>query len=124
MAEESHLIKAKAFDMDEVPCTEVKEGLDSTDDEPEVEDIKDQKITSDNHTTCIRDDLTALKEVFDDETCNNLLIGFYDACSKCKIWLRGPLIYSHEYLEYRKIPNLRPGVNFILQQYFLLFMWN
>ena len=85
MAEESHLIKAKAFDMDEVPCTEVKEGLDSTDDEPEVEDIKDQKITSDNHTTCIRDDLTALKEVFDDETCNNLLIGFYDACSKCKI---------------------------------------
>ena len=33
LSESSHLIKANAFDMDKVPCTEMKEGLDSTDDE-------------------------------------------------------------------------------------------
>lgn len=79
-------IHAGHFDMNEVETTEVKEAADESDnDEPEVEDIKDKKITADNHTTCNiteNDKLAALKEVFDEETCTNLLVGFYEACSK------------------------------------------
>ena len=81
---ESHLIKAEAFDMDKVPCTEIIEEIDPSDeeDDPDVEEIQDKNITSDNHTTCLKDDLTALKEVFDDEVCTSMIIGWYDACSK------------------------------------------
>ena len=87
---ESHLIKAEPFDMDKVPCTEMIEEINASDeeDDPDVEDIQDKKITQDNHTTCIKDDLTALKEVFDDEVCTNMIIGWYDACSKSRTVVR------------------------------------
>lgn len=79
-------IHASHFDMNEVQAEEVKEAAEESDnDEPEIEDINDEKITADNHTNCNiteNDKLTALKEVFDEETCTNLLVGFYDACSK------------------------------------------
>ena len=70
--------------MDEIEASEVKESPDVSDDEPDVEDIVDKKITSDNHTNCKLDEndkLTALREVFDEETCTNLLVGYYDAYS-------------------------------------------
>eukprot|EP00093_Oithona_nana_P013127 13127.XXX_124784_123722_1 [CDS] Oithona nana genome sequencing. len=84
---ESHLIKAEAFDMDKVPCTEIIEEIDTSDeeDDPDVEEIQDKNITSDNHTTCLKDDLTALKEVFDDEVCTSMIIGWYDACKDVKL---------------------------------------
>jgi hypothetical protein len=56
--------------------------IDSDEEEPDVEDIKDSKITSDNHTTCINSDVSGLKEVFDEDTCTGVLIGYYDAFSK------------------------------------------
>ena len=52
------------------------------DDGPEVEEIKNPK---DNHCGCVLDSnskLDALREVFDEETCTDVLIGYYDACSK------------------------------------------
>ena len=87
---ESHLIKAEAFDMDKVPCTEIIEEIDTSDeeDDPDVEEIQDKNITSDNHTICLKEDLTALKEVFDDEVCTSMIIGWYDACSKSIIFFQ------------------------------------
>ena len=55
---------------------------DSSDDGPEVEEIKNPK---DNHCGCVMNSnskLDALREVFDEETCADVLIGYYDAMSK------------------------------------------
>ena len=112
---ESHLIKAEAFDMDKVPCTEIIEEIDTSDeeDDPDVEEIQDKNITSDNHTICLKEDLTALKEVFDDEVCTSMIIGWYDACSKSIIFFQKSRtkISSHfcriaNQYEKLKIPNM------------------
>ena len=53
-----------------------------SDDGPEVEEIKNPK---DNHCGCVMNSnskLDALREVFDEETCADVLIGYYDAMSK------------------------------------------
>ena len=58
---------------------------DTDEDEPDVEDIKDPKIFEDNHCGCVmprNSRLDALREVFDEETCADVLIGYYEACSK------------------------------------------
>ena len=55
---------------------------DEAEEDPDVEDIKDKEITSNNKTVCLNDDLTNLKEVFDEELCTSLLVGWYEACSK------------------------------------------
>ena len=50
-----------------------------------MEDIADPKIYEDNHCGCVlpnNSQLDALREVFDEETCTYVLIGYYDACSK------------------------------------------
>ena len=71
------------FDMSKIVPDEIIEPPDdSSEEEPDVEDIQDKQITANNHTTCINDELTALKEVFDEDLCASLVIGFYDACSK------------------------------------------
>ena len=57
----------------------------SDDDNPDVEDIADPKIYEDNHCGGVlpsNSRLDALREVFDEETCTDVLIGYYDACSK------------------------------------------
>ena len=51
-------------------------------DEADVEEIKEKEITNSNKTVCLNDDLTNLKEVFDEELCTSLLVGWYEACSK------------------------------------------
>lgn len=86
-SDEEKVFKAEYFNMDEIEVVKEMESPENSDeDEPEVENIEDEKITSDNHTNCNliekNDKLTALKEVFDEETCTNMLIGFYDACSE------------------------------------------
>ena len=53
--------------------------------DPDVEEIDDEEIISNNKTTCITDELAALKEVFDEELCTSLLIGWYEACSKLNL---------------------------------------
>ena len=55
---------------------------DEDEEDPDVEDIKEKEITSNNKTVCLNDDLTNLKEVFDEELCTSLLVGWYEACSK------------------------------------------
>ena len=55
---------------------------DEAEEDPDVEDIKEKEITSNNKTVCLNDDLTNLKEVFDEELCTSLLVGWYEACSK------------------------------------------
>ena len=56
-------------------------GSDS-DEDPDVEDIDSAEICQDNHTGCVDDKIDAVREVFDDETCVNLLIGYYEVTSK------------------------------------------
>ena len=73
------------LDFDAIPTHVIRESPQVSDEEPDVEDIQDKQITSNNHTTCVSeesDPLTALREVFDEETCTNLIIGYYDAYSK------------------------------------------
>ena len=37
---------------------------------------------SDNHTTCVNDKIDALKEVLDENTCLDLLVGYYQILSE------------------------------------------
>ena len=70
------------------------------DDNPDVEDIADPKIYEDNHCGCVlpsNSKLDALREVFDEETCTDVLIGYYDACSK---YLRGIFIVDSNLICY------------------------
>ena len=60
---------------------------DEAEEDPDVEDIKEKEITSNNKTVCLNDDLTNLKEVFDEELCTSLLVGWYEACSKYTIFI-------------------------------------
>ena len=53
-----------------------------SDEDPDVEDIDSAEICQDNHTGCVDDKIDAVREVFDDETCVNLLIGYYEVTSK------------------------------------------
>ena len=57
--------------------------------DPDVEDIDSTEICQDNHTTCVEDDIEAVLEVFDEETCVNLLIGYYEGASKSTYSLYG-----------------------------------
>ena len=86
ISSETDFIKATPpLDFDSIETNVMRESPAVTDEEPDVEDIKDTQITSDNHTNCVSGDsdpLTALREVFDEETCTNLIIGFYDAYSE------------------------------------------
>ena len=50
--------------------------------EPDVPDLESSEICPDNHTTCIGDNIDAVLEVFDEETCTNLLIGYHEVASK------------------------------------------
>ena len=43
--------------------------------EPELADI--ESCAMDNHTTCISDKIDSLKEVFDEQTCLELLVEYY-----------------------------------------------
>ena len=52
-----------------------------SDEEPDVADLENSEICPDNHATCIKDDIDAVLEVFDEETCVNLLIGYYEGAS-------------------------------------------
>ena len=61
---------------------EVIEPPSSDDDEPNVPDIVDKKIYENNHCGCVNSKLDGLLEVFDEETCTDILMGYYDACSK------------------------------------------
>jgi len=61
---------------------------DTDEDEPDVEDIKDPKIFEDNHCGCVmprNSRLDALREVFDEETCADVLIGYYEACKSMEL---------------------------------------
>ena len=63
--------------------TEHYSSCDSDSDEnPDVDDIDSAEICQDNHTGCVDDKIDAVREVFDDETCVNLLIGYYEVTSK------------------------------------------
>ena len=42
------------------------------------------EICADNHTTCVNDNIDAVKEVFDEETCLAMLVNYYDVFSKSK----------------------------------------
>ena len=53
-----------------------------SDEEPDVEDLKTKEVCKDNHTTCINENIDAVKEVFDEETCLGLLINYYQIFSK------------------------------------------
>ena len=53
-----------------------------SDEDPDVEDLESSEICQDNHTTCIGDNIDAVLEVFDEETCVNLLIGYHEVASK------------------------------------------
>ena len=85
--------KVDPFTVDPFTVDPFKVGIDvkesdeeSSEEEPDIEEINDKEITSNNKTTCISDELTALKEVFDEELCTSLLIGWYDACSKSNLY--------------------------------------
>ena len=39
------------------------------------------EICADNHTTCISDNIDAVKEVFDEETCLGMLVNYYQVFS-------------------------------------------
>jgi len=56
-----------------------------SDEDPDVEDIDSTEICQDNHTTCVEDDIDAVLEVFDEETCVNLLIGYYEGANGVKL---------------------------------------
>ena len=56
-----------------------------SDEEPDVADLESSEICQDNHTSCISDNIDAVLEVFDEETCVNLLIGYYEVASKYKL---------------------------------------
>ena len=57
-------------------------GDSDSDEDPDVEDLESSEICQDNHTTCIGDNIDAVLEVFDEETCVNLLIGYHEVASK------------------------------------------
>ena len=53
-----------------------------SDGEPDVADLESSEICQDNHTSCIGENIDAVLEVFDEETCVNLLIGYHEVASK------------------------------------------
>ena len=60
-------------------------GSDS-DEEPDVADLESSEFCADNHATCVGNNIDAVLEVFDDETCINLLIGYHEVA--CKYYLK------------------------------------
>ncbi len=40
------------------------------------------EICADNHTTCVNENIDAVKEVFDEETCLAMLVNYYEVFSK------------------------------------------
>ena len=57
-------------------------GGDQIEDDPDVEDIESQEICKDNKATCINDNIDGVLEVFDETTCRDMLIGYYEVASK------------------------------------------
>jgi hypothetical protein len=53
-----------------------------SDEDLDVEDLESSEICQDNHTTCIGDNIDAVLEVFTEETCVSLLIGYHEVASK------------------------------------------
>ncbi len=43
-------------------------------------------ICGDNHTSCVSDDLSRLKEVLDEDTCLDMLRSYYEIYSKLIIY--------------------------------------
>ena len=50
--------------------------------QPDVEDIESDDICKDNKATCINDNIDGVLEVFDEATCRDLLIGYYEVASQ------------------------------------------
>ena len=50
--------------------------------QPDVEDIESDDICKDNKATCINDNIDGVLEVFDEATCKDLLIGYYEVASQ------------------------------------------
>ena len=71
----------------------MRKNEEDSEEEPDVEEINDKEITSNNKTTCISEELSALKEVFDEELCTSLLIGWYESCSKLEVYLQIRLLH-------------------------------
>lgn len=64
-------------------------GSDS-DEEPDVAELESSEFCADNHATCVGNNIDAVLEVFDDETCINLLIGYHEVA--CKYYSKGSSI--------------------------------
>lgn len=61
------------------------------DEEPEVAELESKNVCEDNHTTCVHDNIDAVLEVFDEITCRDMLIGYYEVASElndCAILLQ------------------------------------
>ena len=56
--------------------------IDDEIEDPDVEDIESEEIYKDNKSTCINDNIDGVLEVFDEATCRDLLIGYYEAASE------------------------------------------
>ena len=56
----------------------------SKDEDPDVAELTD--LCRDNHTTCVSDKIDALKEVFDEKTCLDMLTNYYSILSKLFIF--------------------------------------
>ena len=73
-------------------------GSDS-DEEPDVADLESSEFCADNHATCVGNNIDAVLEVFDDETCINLLIGYHEvACKYSAIQFDGGRLNTKTYL--------------------------
>ena len=56
--------------------------IDDEIEDPDVEDIESEEIYKDNKSTCINDNIDGVLEVFDEATCRDLLIGYYEVASE------------------------------------------
>ena len=56
--------------------------IDDENEDPDVEDIESEEIYKDNKSTCINDNIDGVLEVFDEATCRDLLIGYYEVASE------------------------------------------
>ena len=50
--------------------------------EPDVADLESSEICQNNRTTCINSNIDGVLEVFDETTCRDLLIGYYEVASR------------------------------------------
>lgn len=56
--------------------------IDDENEDPDVEDIESEEICKDNKATCINDNIDGVLEVFDEITCRDMLIGYYEVASE------------------------------------------